>query len=634
MRVIGTAGHVDHGKSTLVHALTGINPDRLREEQDRQMTIDLGFAWMSLPGGEEIGLVDVPGHRDFIENMLAGVTGIDAALLVVAADEGVMPQTREHLAILDLLDVRRGVVALTKTDLVDDPSWLDLVTQEVQELLRPTPLAGAPVVPVSAVTRLGLEDLLQALSDAVHTAPARPDLGRPRLPIDRAFTIAGFGTVVTGTLSGGFFAVGDEVEILPAGRPARIRGLQTHKHKVERAVPGSRTAANLAGVEVRQLERGDVVVRPGTYRPTLLLDVRFRLLPQASAPLRHDQQVKIFIGAAQCLGRVRLLGADELAPGEDAWLQLVVRKPVVADRGDHFILRRPSPGETLGGGQVVEAHPSGLYRRRDAAVIDRLERQLRGTPGDVLQQTLAAAGPVPLDEAVRRSGLDAEAARQAIAELLEDHRLVVLGGDAPTPEWAVLVMDGASWQALLARLRSALSTYHDAYPLRLGMPREELKNRLELESKAFVATVRRAVAEDVVREYGPRLQLPDRPVRLTARQQVEVEELLKRFRQAPYATPSVKECAAAVGEDVLDYLIESEQLVRLSEDVVLESQTYQDVVKQIRQLILERGSITVAEVRDRFQTSRKYALALMEHLDAVGVTVRDGDARRLAKPGG
>lgn len=629
MRVIGTAGHVDHGKSTLIHALTGINPDRLREEQERQMTIDLGFAWMRLPGGEEVGFVDVPGHRDFIENMLAGVTGIDAALLVIAADEGVMPQTREHVAILDLLDVSRGVVALTKCDLVDDPSWLELVVEEVRDLIKTTRLADAPIVQVSGVTRQGLDGLVQELEAAVRGVPPRPDRGRPRLPIDRAFTIAGFGTVVTGTLSGGSLVVGEEVQVLPQGISARVRGLQTHKHRVERAVPGSRTAANLAGVEVRELRRGDVVVRPGTYQPTRLIDVRFRMLPGLASPLRHNQQVKVFLGSAQRLGRVRVLGVDQVSPGEEGWLQIVLREPLVAERDDRFILRRPSPGETLGGGRVVDPHPTRLHRRRDTAVLERLERALRGTPGDRLAEALSGEGPIPLVQAVRQTGLEADEVRHALAELVEEGRLVLLGDEPATPQSEVLAMEGAAWQALVRRVEGLLAAYHEANPLRLGMPRQELRTRLGLEAKVFGAVVQRAKLDGVIEESGPRLRLRGRAVTLTPRQQAECENLLERFRRAPYATPSLKECAAAVGEDLLEYLVECGQLVQLSDEVLLEARAYQEAVEAVRQLIREQGSVTVAEVRDRFGTSRKYALALMEHLDAIGVTVREGDARRL-----
>ena len=286
MRVIGTAGHVDHGKSTLVQALTGIHPDRLKEEREREMTIDLGFAWLKLPDGEDIGVVDVPGHRDFIENMLAGVGGIDATLFVIAADEGIMPQTREHLAILDILQVQGGVVALTKVDLIDDPDWLYLVEDDVHTALEGTILADAPVIRVSARTREGLPELLQALSTCLAERPARPDLGRPRLPVDRVFSMPGFGTVVTGTLLDGNLRLGDEVEILPSGLRGRVRGLQTHKHKEEQAVPGSRTAVNISGVNLEQVLRGDVIAHPGDYQPTRRMDMRFHLLQRRQPAAR------------------------------------------------------------------------------------------------------------------------------------------------------------------------------------------------------------------------------------------------------------------------------------------------------------------------------------------------------------
>ncbi|MEJ2733589.1 MAG: selenocysteine-specific translation elongation factor [Anaerolineae bacterium] len=328
MRVIGTAGHVDHGKSTLVHALTGIDPDRLKEEKEREMTIDLGFAWLTLPSGERVGIVDVPGHKDFIKNMLAGVGGIDAALFVVAADEGVMPQTREHLAILDLLQVRGGIVALTKTDMAEDEDWLELVEADLLEVLEGTVLDGAPVVRCSARTGEGLEELLAELDRYLATSAPRRDRNRPRLPVDRVFTIPGFGTVVTGTLSEGTLASGQEVELQPSGLKARIRGLQTHKQKIEQAVPGSRVAINLTGVSKELVQRGDVVTTPGWLVPTTLVDCQLRYLPDAPVPLKHNATVDFFSGAAETQAQVRLLGTRVLAPGDDGWVQLRLKEPV------------------------------------------------------------------------------------------------------------------------------------------------------------------------------------------------------------------------------------------------------------------------------------------------------------------
>jgi selenocysteine-specific elongation factor len=343
MRVVGTAGHVDHGKSTLVEALTGIDPDRLKEEKEREMTIDLGFAWLTLPSGEQVGIVDVPGHKDFIKNMLAGVGGIDAALFVVAADEGVMPQTREHLAIVDLLQVRGGVVAITKKDLAEDEEWLELVMAEVAEELEGTVLAEAPIVPVSARTGEGLHALLEELDRYLQTTPARRDLGRPRLPVDRVFTIAGFGTVVTGTLSDGRLTAGQEVEILPQGLKTRIRGLQTHKEKIETAVPGSRVAINLGGVSTDQLKRGDVVTLSGALKPTRLIDVRLQYLADTPKPLKHNAASPRPGGSAPRRDRM-----GPVAPGltSRAGQKRPFHRPSTFTGGDHWRRgggQRPSP---------------------------------------------------------------------------------------------------------------------------------------------------------------------------------------------------------------------------------------------------------------------------------------------------
>ena len=327
MRVIGTSGHVDHGKSTLIAALTGVHPDRLKEEQAREMTIDLGFGWLTLPNGEEAGIVDVPGHRDFIENMLSGIGGIDAALLVIAADEGVMPQTREHLAILDLLQIPAGLIVLTKTDLAPDPGWLDLVETDIRAVVQDTVLQDASIVRVSARTQTGLDSLLTTLQSLLETKPHRPDLSRPRLPVDRVFTMSGFGTVVTGTLSDGHFSLGDEVEILPSGQRGRIRGLQTHKKKEDIAVPGSRTAVNISGMDTESIRRGNVVTHPGQYQPTRRLDVSFHLLKDASMSIRHGEEVKFFIGASETIARLRLLGREKLDPGQEGWIPARTARP-------------------------------------------------------------------------------------------------------------------------------------------------------------------------------------------------------------------------------------------------------------------------------------------------------------------
>jgi selenocysteine-specific elongation factor len=613
MHVIGTAGHVDHGKSTLTYALTGINPDRLAEEQRREMTIDIGFAWLDLPTGERVGVVDVPGHRDFIENMLAGVGGIDAALLVIAADEGVMPQTREHLAILDLLAVPTGLIALTKIDLIREPDWLELVQLDIMETVHGTVLDGKPIIPVSARTGEGLGDLVAALADLLAHQPPRPDLGTPRLPIDRVFTISGFGVVVTGTLLDGTLAVGQEVEIQPANVRARVRGMQSHEQSIERASPGRRLAVNLRGVERDALQRGDVLGLPGAWQPTALLDTRLRYLPDAHLPLEHDDSIKFFLGAAEVMGRVRLLDKEHILPGEEAWIQVRLDTPVVAAHGDRFILRRASPGETVGGGVVLDAAPGRRWKRFRPEVIARLEI-LRG--GDPLQIALVALarqpGPVPLSEAALTSD-QLEAARAADS-------VRVLGG-----QW---VVHAASWDRLAGRAQRALARLHSAEPLRAGLPRDALRGQMRLGLDVFEVVLAEMAAEGVVKlAANGTVCLPDHEVRYTAGQQEAIARLLGEFARAPYLPPTAGQALELVSGDVLASLVERGDLVRISDDVLLAPDVLREWIAFARDT-LERGeTLTVAVLRDRFQTTRRYALDFLERLDALGITRRKGDER-------
>lgn len=628
MRVVGTAGHVDHGKSSLVQAITGMNPDRLAEEQRRQMTIDLGFAWLTLPDGESVGIVDVPGHRDFIENMLAGAGGIDAVLFVVAADEGVMPQTREHLSILDLLNVQRGIIALTKIDLVDD-EWMGLVEEDVSKLVSASSLGRSPIVRVSAKTGEGLDDLVTALQNILQEIPRRKDRGAPRLPIDRIFTIAGFGTVVTGTLLDGVFAVGDSVEIHPGGSKGRIRGLQTHKEKLDHALQGSRVAVNISGIEVDDVERGEVVIKPGSYKSTSMIDVHFRLLEDADRGLRHNQEVKLYAGAAQRIAKVRLLGREKLNPGEEGWLQLLLSAPVIIIRGDRFILRRPSPSSTLGGGVVADAHPKRRHRLKDHAVIEQLEAFLQGTPATVLQQTLERTGPVSLVDGLKEAGISDDEAEEAIRELIQNGELISFNESELSVESSSLVMAKSTWLTIVERIRKYLADYHKANPLKIGMPIEELRSKMGMETKLATFLLEQAVRDGTVVIVPGYVSLKDHSVQLDDNEKKVVDRLLLKFDSNPYAPPSLKETTQEIGDDLVRFLLESGSLVQVSEDVIFKADTYEGMVDQVKEELKESGTLTVADVRDKFQTSRKYALALMEHLDAVGVTVREGDARRL-----
>jgi len=631
VHVIGTAGHVDHGKSTLVAALTGIHPDRLKEEQEREMTIDLGFAWMNLPAGDPVGIVDVPGHRDFIENMLAGVGGIDAALFVIAADEGVMPQTREHLAILDLLQVQSGVVALTKIDLTPDADWVDLVEEEVRGALQGSVLENARVVRVSARQRTGLEELRQALAECLEQTQPRPDYGRPRLPIDRVFSIAGFGTVITGTLMDGTFKTGDEVEVLPSRKRGRIRGLQTHKQKEEAAAPGSRTAVNVSGIDLTEVVRGNVLAHPGKYHPTQRIDLHFRLLKDVAGPLSHNSEVKLFLGASETVGRVRLLGVEQLQPGEQGWLQLELRDPVVAVRGDHYILRRPSPGETLGGGTVIDPGPKYRHKRFDPDILRQLESLRQGSPADVLLQASLALGIAPVAQVVVRSRLEKERAEPAIAELLASGQWVQLESGTAKAGSDLLVAPAGSWDALTMKALQELDAFHKVYPLRSGMPREALKSRLKLLPRIFTAAVRHWVDQNLLVEQGPVLARSSFAVQFTQQQKEKVAALLRRFELSPASPPALKECQLEVGDEVLNALIERGDLVHVGEDVLFRKSDYDRMVQAVIDHLKAHGTLTVAEFRDIFSTTRKYALALLEHLDTKRITVRDGDFRKLPK---
>jgi selenocysteine-specific elongation factor len=626
MYVIGTAGHVDHGKSALIRALTGIDPDRLQEEKERGLTIDLGFAWLTLPSGREVSIVDVPGHERFVRNMLAGAGGMDLALLVVAADEGVMPQTREHLAILDLLQVRSGVLVLTKKDLVD-PDWLDLVAVDVHETVKGTTLEGSPLVLCSAVTGEGLDELLAAIEERLTSTPARRDIGRPRLPIDRAFTIAGFGTVVTGTLIDGPLRVGQEVEVVPArpkGVPeslrARVRGLQTHRKKLQEARPGSRTAVNLAGLAAGDLYRGQVVTTPGWLAATVVLDVRLRTLPSARHAIRHNQSLSFHTGSGETTARVRLLDREEIPPGEEGWAQLRLAALTAVVKGDLFVVRTAS--DTVGGGQVVDAHPS-RHRRFHAGTLEALSVAQRGSPQEALLGLLARAEPCELSALVRQTDLGADEARAAAEALVAEGSAIALGATPLTD--STILYSAAGFAALGARARQAIESHYQQHPLRRGMPREELKSRLRLAPRVFDLAVQRWTATDELEEMGTAIGLHEHEVRLTAAQEAEVKALLASLEADPYSPPTDRQ----VEPELVAYLEERGRVVDVGDGVLFTANAYREMVDRIVEHLKREGTVTLAEVRDMFGTSRKYAQALLEHLDVKRVTRRVGGQRTL-----
>lgn len=615
MFVLGTAGHIDHGKSALVHALTGIDPDRLREEKERGMTIDLGFAWLKLPSGREVGIVDVPGHERFIRNMLAGVGGIDLALLIIAANEGVMPQTKEHLAILDLLGIQKGIVAITKKDLVDD-EWLTLVRMEAEELLSPTTLSHAPIVPVSAVTGEGLAELVSGIDQLLNSTAPRKDTGRPRLPIDRVFTMAGSGTIVTGTLIDGSLAVGDEVEIVPAGLKSRLRGLQTHKARIDKANPGSRVAANLVGVTTSQLNRGDVIANPGWLTPTAMLSARLRLLSYLPRPLRHNVTVSFYTGSAETMAKVRLLEGNELKPGEVAWVQLSLDRPVAVVNGDHFIIR--SSTETLGGGRIVDSHAKRLRRFRPS-LIQSLRVKEEGTAEDVVMALLETKQPLALSALLAETGLPAGEVPPLLESLIQQEKVVRIGQGE-----SCLLLTSSGWGRLTQKAIAAVQEYHQRFPTRAGMPKAELSNKLGSGTRS-PAILSKLFDEGVLAGEGLVVRLPSHHVQLTPAQQAKIDAFLDSLTKNPYAPPS----ELIPEPDLLNLLIERHQVVKVSDSVVFSASAYNEMVDKVTAHIKRQGKITLAEARDIFKTSRKYAQAFLEHLDSKRITRRIGDERVL-----
>jgi selenocysteine-specific elongation factor len=625
MYVLGTAGHVDHGKSALVQALSGIDPDRLQEEKDRGMTIDLGFAWVELPGGTEVSIVDVPGHERFIKNMLAGVGGIDLALLVIAADEGVMPQTREHLAILDLLGVQQGILVVTKSDLVDE-DWLQLVAADVEDVVKGTTLEGAPLVTCSAITRAGLDDLLALIEARLAQTPPKRDLGRPRLPVDRVFTIAGHGTVVTGTLIDGVLAAGQEVEVVPAitgghvtTLRTRIRGIQTHRSRVEQAVPGTRTAANIANVEPDQLWRGQVLTTPGWLKPSEAIDVRLRALESLPRALRHNLNVTFHSLASEAPARLRLLEQDELLPGEEAWAQLRLYRPLALLKGDRYIIR--DANDTLGGGTIIETQARRHPRRRES-VITALERQEGGDPAESVYAAIAAAEPAGLRAALARTDLRADAAAEAVGTLIATGRIVVVG-DGETRH----AFTATAFERLHAAALAAINEHLKEYPLRRGLGREELRSRLNLPPRLFGPVLQALVARGGLVDADAAVAPEGWAPALTPGPRAGAAAVLTSLKTNPYAPPTDHRPS----EDVVAYLADAGELVDCA-GTAFTTEAFDAMTARVVELGRSKPTFTMAEVRNLLGTSRRYVQPFLEELDRRRITVRRGDDRYLRGP--
>lgn len=582
--VIGTAGHVDHGKTALIKALTGIDCDRLKEEKERGMTIDIGFAYFHLACGDCVEIIDVPGHERFIKNMLAGAGVIDSVLLVVAANEGIMPQTREHLDILTVLGIKQGIVAINKSDLVED-EWLNLVKDQIKELAAATFLENAPVVAVSAVSNQGLGELKNCIESVCSRSKPKDQTAAFRLPIDRVFSKEGSGTIVTGTVTNGTLSLGEELELLPQKKIVRVRQIGAHNQKIEKAQAGQRVGLNLVGVKKEELIRGDILVKPGYLSASSFLDVRMRLLKTSPRPLKNLTRIRVYLGTGEYLGRAYILDKQEIKPGEEGLAQLRLQTPLAAFKSEKFVVRFYSPMITVGGGEIINPNPK-THRRFENSVIQGL--------------------------------LEFEKLNEKELGLAQ----VILG-----------------LKALKENIISALSGLHKKYPLRLNIPKEELKSRLpcSCDSNLFEQSLKELYSENKVYLKQDRVRLTEHKVNLSPQQdriKSLIEELLS---QKPFSPPDIKSIKEALKdkpniiEEAISYLTETGQIVILSEEVILHQKAIQNAGSSLKEYLNQKNEITVSEFAKLLNTSRKYAIPILQHFDSAGITRRVGDKRILVR---
>jgi selenocysteine-specific elongation factor len=629
--VLGTAGHIDHGKTALVKALTGVDTDRLREEKERGISIDLGFTHLALPGaGLDVGVVDVPGHERFVKNMLAGAGGIDLVLMVVASDEGVMPQTREHLDICLLLGIERAVVAMTKIDLAE-PELVELAVESVRELMAGTPYERSPVVRVSSVTGEGLDELRAVLIGALSDVEGRKAVGAFRMPVDRSFVKEGFGTVITGTTWSGRLRVGDPVEVLPSGIRTRVRSIQVHGSETREVTAGHRTAVALHGVHKSAVGRGDWAVAPGAFAASHMLDVTLSVIRGAERPLKTRARVRFHLGASEIMGRVVLLESDELEPGASGLAQMRLEAPAVAAKGDRFVIRAYSPARTIGGGTVL-VPVAQKHRRHDEKVIDSLTRQAAGAPVEDLQEAVSRAGTqgASLDTVSRHMGMEIGALRSLAAEKVETGELVSLGGEK--------YVTAGVYKDTLEVLAVWIGEYQVRYPLRWGVPKGELKSRataarigpglFEIALEGLRAGGRLYVKSDRLRVDSPEPS-PDEATRS------RLSEIEAAYRAAGYSPPTMKELASGAGSgldgrglsEALEFLVMEGRLVKISPEMFFHADTMSAVRERVEEHFHGHDKLGVPEFKDLVGASRKFAVPLLEYLDRVGLTRRVGDYR-------
>lgn len=625
--IIGTAGHIDHGKTTLIKALTGCNTDRWKEEQERGITIDLGFAFFDLPNGDRAGIVDVPGHEKFIHNMVAGVCGMDMVLLVIAADEGIMPQTKEHMDILHLLGIQKCIVVLNKMDLVD-PEWLELMEEEVRDQLQDTFLKDAPVVKVSAVTGEGLKELTDEIVKMETSEVQEKEIHTiPRLPIDRVFTISGFGTIVTGTLISGIIRKDDTLQLYPWNAPCKVRNIQVHGKNVDECSAGQRVAVNLTGIKKEDISRGDVLASPNSMKGTTLLDVKLKILKDSNRIVKNRSRLHLFTGTSEVLCRTILLDRDEVKAGEECFAQLRLEQELALRKGDRFVVRFYSPMETIGGGEVLEPNPKAKRRFKEEA-LEELRRKEAGSSVDVVQMHVKSHRDtlITITELAKLTALSEEEIRQDVSELEDGSEAFVFPMKKDTYVW---MRDDELY--LQEQIKAELKKYHHKYPYRHGIKKAEIQTKYMKKIKPVVAAkiFEHWETEESIISSGEYLHLPEFEILQDARYEGCRKLLLNSFEKAEYqfvklSETDVEKEYADMAEDILLLLREENQLVRLSEDAYTVKPLLETAAEKIREVVHQQPVITISEVRDLFSTSRKNAKLILEYTDGQRITRNTG----------
>lgn len=622
--ILGTAGHIDHGKSTLIKALTGINTDRLKEEKKRGITIDLGFAFIDLPSGRRIGVVDVPGHEKFVKNMMTGATGIDIVLLVIAADEGVMPQTIEHLNILELLEIDKGLIAITKKDLVDK-EWLELVIEDTRDHVKGTFLEDAPIIPVSSTTGEGIDILLKEI-DKYSSTEAKKDINSPfRLPIDRVFTLQGIGTIVTGSLASGNIRVGEEVEIFPRNVTSRIRSIQMHGKSYNYAEAGNRTALNLADVKTDEIKRGDVVSKIGALMPTKKAYVYFRLLEDAPHPLKDRERVRFHVGTKEVMARIELLDKKELIQGGKTYCLVHFEEPIVTIYKEHFIVRSYSPITTIGGGKILFINPAKVRKSKRSEVINALIKTYKGNEEDFILGFLSIFGKkyTDISNLCPYLGMNIDQVSKICKELLELDKIVLVKvGDKN------YIFDKSFYEHLTESLIKQLKKYHKKFPISEGISKEELRSRLKLDIGIFESLLEGWEEQNLIEIRENIVKIKGFKVELNKRQQELYDDIFKIFNKQGWSPPSISDLVSELDatdkeiKELIYRLTYDGKLVKLAEDIFMSAEWIEKSIELLREFFGEKDKLTVSEFRKMLGTTRKFALPLLEYMDKLKITRR------------